>query len=177
MLGFIQAFWGIHAFFAHEKHIRSITDGLNLLSELDVFQGETTEAQNPLDVRGGDRPKNFEIMTRSALAAGTLDPLTEYNQLVRDLGKSMPFIVGYMPWGGWRVILEHVEMENGIWGPKGNIIAADLILYFTEDKPAIPKAKDVKDISGPEKKAKMKELGLNFSQKDIEEGKKILGMK
>lgn len=164
MAGNIQAFWGYHIFTTSERHIRSIVNGLQLSSELNVEQQSATEAQNPLNIKGGNKQRSFQIKTVSASGG---DPLLEYNQLVRDCGMSLPFIVGYMPFGGLRVILQKVSMSDVEFGPSG-ILSAALTMDFIEDMQATVRAKEVKKdnkgIAPAEKKAKADEAGLTLKK-------------
>lgn len=92
---------------------------MRLDSSLEVEQQESTEAQNPLDVKGGDQPQSFVVSTMSSIHAGGLPPITEYNSWVRDLGKSMPFILGNRIYGPVRSILMKVDITNCVFGPTG----------------------------------------------------------
>lgn len=181
MGGIVQAFWGHHVLLATARCIQPIMDGLNLKSELDVSQEMSTEAQNPLDVKGGDKQKSFQIRTLAAIHAGTIDPMIWYNQFVRDLGKSMPFILGIMPMGALRMVLQKVTMEDVMFGSAGNIISAYITLDFVEDMPTTAKAQEVKDQSGiskAEKKAKAKELRISAEDlKGAKEYQEKLGIK
>ena len=45
-------FWGTHVFEVSERTNSPLLDGMRLDSSLEVEQQESTEAQNPLDVKG-----------------------------------------------------------------------------------------------------------------------------
>lgn len=179
MIGGIQAFWGTHLLRVTEKQLQPIIDGLGLASELDYDELQTTEAQNPLNVRGGDRQKSFPVTFAVSRHTGGFDPVFEYQAWVRDLGKSMPFIVQYRPFGPKRLVLENVGMHDVDFGAGGEMIYAQISAVFTEDMPATTLAKEVteatKNLSKGEKGAKIEETGLKFSAADLEEGKKMLG--
>lgn len=174
MIGNIQAMWGTHLIRTSDKHIQPIVDSLSLSSELNVEELESTEAQNPLNVKGGDASKSFSVVFDVSIHAGCLDPLLEYHSWVRDLGKSLPFIVQYRPFGPRRMVLERITMHDVTFGPKGNIIHAQMTADFAEDMPATAKAKEVtedtRNISKAEKSAKAKEGGLSL---DIEGAKQL----
>lgn len=179
MIGDVQALWGTHLIRTTDKHIQPIIDGLSLSSELNVEELESTEAQNPLNVRGGDAQKLLSVTFAVSIHAGCLDPLFEYHSWVRDLGKSLPFIVQYRPFGPKRLVLERVSMSDALFGPGGKIIYALITADFTEDMPATTKAKEVteetKDISKAEKSAKAKESGLKFTDADLKRGRELIG--
>lgn len=170
-------FWGTHVFRLDGNRL-PILDGLRQSSELDVRQQETTESQNPLDVKGGDRPAGIRIRTKAEILGGGKDPMSEYNSWVRDLGKSFPLIVGVMPFGPERLILKSVSMEETEWGSAGNIREAALSLDFVEDAPVCTAAKDIKEEkskNGPskgEKKAKKGEYKFDVTKADLEEARK-----
>lgn len=174
MIGNIQAMWGTHLIRTADKHIQPLVDGLHLSSELNIEELESTEAQNPLNMKGGDVPKAFSVMFAVSLHAGCPDPLLEYHSWVRDLGKSLPFIVQYRPFGARRMVLERITMHDVTFGPKGNIIHTKMTVDFTEDMPATAKAKEVtedtRNISKAEKSAKSKEGGYPL---DIKGAKKL----
>lgn len=163
MISSLQAIWGVHVFRVSENSILPLSDGIHFASELDYDELNTTEAQNPLNIKGGDRQKHFSLLSPCSVHLGNLNPLIEYNQWQRDLGKSLPFLLGGLPFGAWRMILVNVRMENTQW-VEGNIISADLILDFQEDMPATVQAKDVesaikkKGIKKGEKKSKFAEI-------------------
>lgn len=168
MLGF----WGSHVFDAGRLAFRPLTDGVSLNSQLDVEQKETTEAQNPLDVKGGDKPQGFSVPIMTTPLAGGLAPEKEYNSWVRDLGQSNPFILGNMVFGPPRSILKNVSLSDIVFGPKGNMIAGKITLDFVEDEPLSATGKDVKDDrKGPskaEKAAKKKSSGAAFSFTEVD---------
>lgn len=155
-------FWGTHVFEVSERTNSPLLDGMRLDSSLEVEQQESTEAQNPLDVKGGDQPQSFVVSTMSSIHAGGLPPITEYNSWVRDLGKSMPFILGNRIYGPVRSILMKVDITNCVFGPTGEMMSCDLSLEFMEDKPLSVVGKDIKERrKGPskgEKKAKKGEM-------------------
>lgn len=180
MEGVIQAFWGKHIFHATSKNVKLILEGLNFTAALDVGQLGSVEAQNPLNVKRSNKPRGFQVRSKSVLHAGGLDPLLEYNMLMMDCGKSMPFILKYLPYGAVRVILKQVELDKVIFGPKGNIISADHVCSFVEDMPATARVNDLKTkqstqgASAAEKQAKKSEIpALNMTSGDIKkaEGK------
>ncbi|MCC8147989.1 hypothetical protein [Akkermansia sp.] len=150
---------------------------MRLDSSLEVEQQESTEAQNPLDVKGGDQPQSFVVSTMSSIHAGGLPPITEYNSWVRDLGKSMPFILGNRIYGPVRSILMKVDITNAVFGPTGEMMSCDLSLEFMEDKPLSVTGKDVKEgRKGPskgEKKAKKGSMSFAFTDADRAEAKKL----
>lgn len=84
---------------------------INYSNELDAEQQETTEAQNPLDVKGGDKQKSFTISVEVNSYATGQNPLAVYNRWIQAIGKSARFYIGRAPIDGSRYILKRVDID------------------------------------------------------------------
>lgn len=113
-----------------------IWDGiLNYSAGLDITQEETTEGQNPLDKKGGDKQKDFSIRVEvNKLADGT-NPLLTYKHWQASLGKKGYFFVGNVPIDKSMYILKRVELSyaNKDIAADGSPFRAEIILSFVED--------------------------------------------
>lgn len=139
-LSFSQAMWGdlviMPAGGLRGVKSAGILDGyLRLSSELDAEPIETTEAQNPLDVKGGDKPVEFTIQLEvSKLGTGS-DPFSVVKQWQQEQGKSYLFFVGSKPLSTSQFILKSVEMffTYEDTAADGSPLRCTLTLEFAED--------------------------------------------
>lgn len=138
---FSQAMWGGHLLMpASSSRLGVVSSGiwdgvLRITSELDVVPLESTEAQNPLDVKGGDRPMEFSILVEvSKLGTGS-DPIVVQKAWQRDLGKSYLFFVGALPISTSQFILTNVDFFFGYLdtATDGSPLRCDIALTFSED--------------------------------------------
>lgn len=135
-----QAMWGPHLLMPAGGKLSILSSGiwdgyLLTSSEMDVEQLESTEAQNPLDVKGGDKPIEFAIQVEvSKLGTGS-DPIVVSKQWKRSLGKSYLFFVGLLPLSTSQFILKSVELYFGYddTASDGSPLRCTLALEFAED--------------------------------------------
>ena len=173
------ALWGLH-YLAPAGHIADILssgiwDGkFNHTRELDAEQIETTEAQNPLDVKGGDKPREFSITVEVNKRATGQSPLTVYHAWHNDLGKSNYFLVGVQPLDSSQYILKslRLHMERDDFDAHGTAWHATLTLGFVENAVlaiVTKKLKEEKDRKGASKAAKKakKGSGTDFDLKNF----------
>ncbi len=108
---------------------------LTYTSELDIEQEETTEAQNPLDKKGGDVAKEFSIRVDVNKIADGSTPLVVYKGWQCDLGKKGYFFIGNIPIDSSMYILKQVEISfnNKDIAADGSPYRADIMLTFVED--------------------------------------------
>lgn len=158
------ALWG-KRFVAPAGHIADILssgiwDGrFQHTRELDAEQLESTEAQNPLDVKGGDKPREFSITVEVNKRATGQSPISVYHEWHRDLGKSNYFLVGVQPLDSSQYILKSLgfHMEASDFDAHGQPWHATLTLGFVENailKIVTKKIKEEKDRKGASKAAK-----------------------
>ncbi len=136
----VAGFWGPHVFVAPGTTGDMVGSGtwdrtFQWHSELDVLQSESTEAQNPLIMRGGDRPKEFSIKVQVLQQATGQPPMAVYKAWMLSLGSKYPFFVGLLPMGTSRYILRRAELAfaNRDIHPSGAPYRADITLFFAED--------------------------------------------
>lgn len=113
-----------------------IWDGvLNYSAGLEVTQEETTEGQNPLDKKGGDKPKDFSIRVEVNKIADGTSPLFTYKKWQNSLGKKGYFFIGNLPLDLSMYILKRVEFSysNKDIAANGEPYRAEIILSFVED--------------------------------------------
>lgn len=113
-----------------------IWDGvLSYASELEAEQQETAEAQNPLEVKGGDKQKQFSISVQVNKYATGQNPVDVHQAWMRSLGKSNYFFVGALPISRSRFMLQSVELHftNLDLAADGSVYRADIYLSFAED--------------------------------------------
>lgn len=159
-----QAMWGAHLLRPAGGKLGVMSSGiwdgyLRLTSELDVEPLAVTEAQCPLDVKGGDKPLEFAIQLQvSKLGTGS-EPLVVAQAWQRSLGRSYLFFVGALPISTSQFILKSVEMfffyEDT--AADGSPLRCDLVLEFVEDvvlAVASKKQKEEKPAKGASKAAK-----------------------
>lgn len=175
-----QAMWGPHLLVPAGKtlagHAASgIWDGaLRLTSELEVEQLATTEAQNPLDVKGGDKPLEFTIGLQVSKLGSGADPVNVAKSWQRSLGKSYLFFVGALPISTSQFILRNVHFSFGYedTATDGSPLRCDIVLDFTEDTVLATAAKEQREespsegASKPAKKSspKAQSEGFNLAQ-------------
>lgn len=167
-----QGMWGTHLLMPAGSTIAGIVssgiwDGAQTLTaELDVEQQETTEAQNPLDVKGGDKPREFTINVQVSTLGTGQNPIVVYNSWHRDLGKSYYFFNGALPIDTSQYILQAVELHFTYLdtAADGSPLRADISLTFVEDTILAIASKEEKE---PSKNTKKK------SPKAQEKGEKI----
>lgn len=163
-LSLSQAMWGPHVLMPAGGKLGVVSSGiwdgyLRLTSELDAEQLETTEAQNTLDVKGGDKPLEFAIQVQvSKLGTGS-EPLVVAQAWQRSLGKSYLFFVGALPISTSQFILKNVEMFFAYedTAADGSPLRCDIVLEFSEDvvlAVANQRQKDEKPADGASKAAK-----------------------
>ncbi len=136
-----QGMWGKHLLMPAGSSIAGIVssgiwDGAQqLTAELDVEQQETTEAQNPLDVKGGDKSREFTINVQVTTLGTGQNPIVVYNSWHRDLGKSYYFFNGALPIDTSQYILQTVELHFTYLdtAADGTPLRADISLTFVED--------------------------------------------
>lgn len=114
----VNAMWGNYLLFPPGKAYGNFSAGswdgvFNYTSELDAEQQETTEAQNPIDTKGGDKQKEFSIRVEANKYATGRNPLGIYRRWIQALGKSARFYIGSKPIDGSRYILKRVNIEFG----------------------------------------------------------------
>mgnify|MGYP003297936748 CR=1 FL=1 len=113
-----------------------IWDGsINYAAELDIEQEETTEGQNPLDQKGGDKAKEFSISVQVNKIADGTDPLKTYKKWQDSLGKKGYFYIGKKPIDKSMYMLKQVDFScsNTDFAADGMPYRADITLTFTED--------------------------------------------
>lgn len=136
----VAGFWGTHFFSSPGQAVDALSSGIwdrTIVrhDEIEAEQVVSTEAQNPIDQKGGDNPREFGINLQvNALASGQ-SPVSVYKSWVRDLGKSNLFFVGLLPFHSSRYILQRVEMSfnNADIHATGAPYRADIVLTFSED--------------------------------------------
>ena len=149
-----------------------IWDGLiNHARELDANPMDTTEAQNPLEVRGGDKPREFSITVMVFRNTDGQSPMTVYQAWQLDQGKSNYFFMGLQPLDSSQYILKGTELNCGVedFDAAGEMYRADITLTFVEDtilKIGTKKLKEEKSRKGPSK-AKKKAEGADFDLKNF----------
>lgn len=114
----VNAMWGDFLLFppgkAYGKASAGIWDGVfNYTAELDAEQLETTEAQNPIDTKGGDKQKEFAIRVEANKYATGQNPLSIYKRWIEALGQAARFYIGLAPIDGSRYILQRVNLDFG----------------------------------------------------------------
>lgn len=154
-----QAMWGPHLLMPAGATLGVVSSGiwngiLPFSAELDVEQQETTEAQNPLDVKGGDKPREFSIDIQVSTLATGQSPVTVYNAWQRDQGKSYYFFVGALPIDDSQYILREIEYSHTYFdtAADGSPIRADMRLTFVEDTILSIVSKEEKEPSDAAKK-------------------------
>lgn len=185
-----QAMWGAHLLMPAGSKLGVLSSGiwdgyLRLTSELDAEQIETTEAQNPLDVKGGDKPKEFSIQLQvSKLGTGS-DPLVVAQAWQRSLGQSHLFFVGALPISSSQFILKHVDMFFAYedTAADGSPLRCDIGLEFVEDVVLAVASRTQKEekpsegASSAAKKASPKAQGESFdASKLLSETQKSYGL-
>ena len=169
-----QAMWGTHLLMPAGSKLGVVSSGIwnsriNYTAELDVEQQETTEAQNPLDVKGGDKPREFTIDTEVSTLGTGQSPVAVYNSWHRDLGKSHYFFVGLAPIDMSQYILKTIEYSHTYWDTSayGTPIRADIRLTFVEDTVLSIISKEEKEPSDATKKKSPKSQapGADFDLK------------
>lgn len=134
-----QAMWGLHLLMPPGKYDEvssGIWDGvITYSSEIDAEQQETTEAQNPIDQKGGDKQKSFSITVQVNKLATGQDPLLIYSLWVAEIGKCYPFFIGALPIDTSNYRLKSVGMsfQNADIAPDGAAFRIDINLDFEED--------------------------------------------
>lgn len=136
------AFWGVYTLSTPGGLLSPIGAGLwndrtiQMRSRLDVRQLTTTEAQNPLDVRGGDLPHDFSLTIEPNKVAGGLSPLTVFKAWQQALGKSNLFFMGVLPISSSMYILQDVRLRlsNSDFESTGEPWHARIELHFVEDR-------------------------------------------
>lgn len=168
--------WGKHVLYPACRPLSvvgsGIWDGLiNHVRELDVDPMDTTEAQNPLEVRGGDKPREFSITVMVFRNTDGQSPMTVYQAWQKDQGKSNYFFMGLQPLDMSQYILKGTELNCDAedFDANGEMFRADITLTFVEDtilKIATKKLKEENDRKGPSK-AKKKADGADFNLKNF----------
>ncbi len=172
----IAGFWGEHIFVAPgtgDGCGAGIWDRtFQFHSELNVEQSESTEAQNPLMRRGGDRPKEFCITVQALKQATGQTPLEVYKSWMRSLGRKYPFFIGLIPINSSRYILRSVELHfvNKDIHASGEPYRATITLEFAEDTLLDVPNKDAEDDEpadkdGKSKKKSAKNVGAKKGEK------------
>ncbi len=172
---FISGFWGTHVFIAPGTTGDSLGAGIwdrtfQFHSELNIEQSESTEAQNPLMQRGGDRPKEFSISVQVLKQATGQAPLSVYKSWMKSLGKKHPFFIGMLPINSSRYILRGVELHfvNQDIHPSGEPYHATITLHFSEDTLLEVPNQDVEEeeTKDGKKKKSAKKVGAKKGEKD-----------
>lgn len=171
-----NAMWGDMALMppgkAYGTASAGIWDGVfNYTAELDAEQQETTEAQNPLDVKGGDKQKGFSISVEVNKYATGQNPLAVYSRWIKALGKSSRFFIGTAPIDGSRYILKRVEIDftNDDIAATGEPFRVFLSLEFIEDTILRISSKGVED-EGDTTKKTASTVGPKKAEKKAEAG-------
>lgn len=169
---FAQCLWGLHLMCVPGSTLDIVGSGtwdgrLQYSTELDVEQELTTEAQNPLDVKGGDKPREFEIRVIAETLATGQDPLGVYKSWMRDLGKANYFFLGAMPLDRSMYILRKVEyrMVNADIAADGTPRRAEITLTFAED--TVLKVAN-KDVKADDDKKSAKKVGKTKAGKAVD---------
>lgn len=136
----VAGFWGAHVLISPGHAAAQASAGvwdrtIVRHDELEAGQLESTEAQNPLDLKGGDKPREFSISVQVNAIANKQNPLAVYKAWQRDLGKSNLFFIGDIPYHTSRYILQRVEFAfaNRDIHAMGTPFRGDINLTFTED--------------------------------------------
>lgn len=158
-----QCFWGLHLMAVPGAALELVCSGtwdgnINYSTEIDAEQEETTEAQNPIYVKGGDKPREFEIRVIVETLATGQDPLGVYKAWMRDLGKSNYFFMGMLPIDRSMYILRRVQyyMVNADIAADGTPRRAEITLSFAEDTILKVANKEVKEDNEDTKKSACK---------------------
>lgn len=170
-----QAMWGEHILMPAGSSLGIVSSGiwdghLPYAAELDVEQQETTEAQNPLDVKGGDKPREFMINIQVSTLATGQNPVVVYNAWERDCGKSYYFFVGAVPIDTSQYILREVSLHISYadTAADGTPLRAEISLSFMEDSILAIVSKNEKE---PSKKTKKKSPKAQKSAEKIDAAK------
>lgn len=172
-----QAMWGLHLLMPPGKYdiaSSGIWDGIiTHTSELDIEQQDTTEAQNPLDVKGGDKQKSFSINVQVNKLATGQDPLSVYASWVRDIGKSYPFFIGAVPIDAsvYRLQSVNLSFQNADIAPNGAAFRVDIALDFEENTILRVASKGVEENENEDRSTKKKtasNVGASKAAKDAE---------
>lgn len=158
-----QAMWGLHLLMPAGKSYGAISSGMwdgaiTYTSEIDAEQQETTEAQNPLDVKGGDKQRSFSITVEVNKLATGQDPLTVHALWCTSIGKTAPFFLGTIPLDGSKYRLKSVNLnlQNAYFAPDGSVYRATIGLDFEEDtilRITSKGVEDTEDATGDKKKS------------------------
>lgn len=159
-----QALWGDHILSPAGSIVSGFSSGiwdgnLRLSSELEVEQLESTEAQNPLDVKGGDKAQEFQIALQVSRLGTGANPVSVAKEWQKSLGKSNLFFVGGKPISTSQFILKQVDFGFSFedTAVDGSPLRCDITLTFTEDTVlavASKKQKDEKPSEGASSAAK-----------------------
>lgn len=178
--------WGKHLLMPACARLDSIASGiwdgkLNITRELDIEEQSTTEAQNPLDEKGGDKPREFSITVMVFRNATGSSPLTVYHSWWKDLGKCNYFFQGIQPIDTSQYILKHIAIDCGVqdFDANGEMYRADITLDFVEDiilKIVSQKLKEEKSRKGKSKAKKKVEHDKIDAAKILRETKKSYGI-
>ncbi len=172
---YVAGFWGLHVFVAPGTTGDFLGAGIwdrtfQFRSELDVEQSESTEAQNPLTKKGGDRPKEFSISVQVLKQATGQSPLAVYKSWMRSLGKKYPFFIGLLPINSSRYILRGVELHfvNKDIHASGEPYHAAITLHFSEDTLLEVPNQDVEEeeTKDGKKKKSAKKVGAKKGEKE-----------